>query len=246
MSFDPVDYWNARLDKEFTLRGVGHTMFSNHYNRWLYARKERVLSEVLGHMPEGLRGKSVLDIGCGTGFFVHRYLNVGARVTGIDISRKSIAALSDKYPEADFKELNIAGPGGNLPGKTYDIINMWDVMYHIIDDAGFARACENIAGLSHEGTRFVVTDLFASDQVIQPAEHVVFRPRKVYTEVLGRLGFVEEHTIPLYRFLNRSFVWPDALTDLMAPVCYLLDNLNRKAVPYNLCVSIWVCRNAKS
>jgi len=246
MSFDPVDYWNKRLDREFTLRGVGHTVFSNRYNRWLYARKDRMLKRVFAELPGKLAGRQVLDIGCGTGFFVQRYLDQGADVTGVDISRKSIAELGRKHPGSTFRELNISTPDGRLADRDFDIINMWDVMYHIVDDQGFEQACANIASMSKEGTRFIVTDMFASDSVIRPAEHVAFRTRREYEAALGRFGFVEETTYPLYRFLNRSFPWPDAITNLLAPLFYLLDNLNRKSVPYNLCVSVWVCRKEKS
>ena len=246
MSFDPVDYWNNRLDKEFNLRGVGHTTFSNGYNKWLYARKERILKHVFAGLPGKLVGKQVLDIGCGTGFFVQRYLDQGASVTGVDISRKSVAELRMKHPESEFRELNISAAEGHLPGRFFDVINMWDVMYHIVDDLGFTQACENIAAMSKAGTRFVVTDLFESDGVIRPAEHVAFRTRREYADALGKFGFVEEVTYPLYRFLNRSFPWPDAVTNLLAPVFFALDNVNRKSVPYNLCVSVWECRDGKS
>lgn len=246
MSFDPVDYWNKRLDKEFSLRGVGHTVFSNSYNRWLYARKDRMLKQVFAGFPDQLSGKQVLDIGCGTGFFIQRYMHQGAEVSGIDISRKSIAELGKKYPGSSFRELNISSADGNLPGRYFDIINMWDVMYHIVDDRGFEQACANIASMSREGTRFVVTDLFSSDEVIRPAEHVAFRTRRDYESALGKFGFEEERTYPLYRFLNRSYPWPDAITNMLAPFFYTLDNINRKSVPYNLCVSVWVCREKKS
>jgi SAM-dependent methyltransferase len=246
MSFDPVEYWNKRLDQEFNLRGVGHTTFSNSYNKWLYARKDRMLKEVFKGLPDTLSEKKVLDIGCGTGFFVQRYLDRGALVTGVDISRKSIAELGRKHPESEFRELNISAPDGQLSNRYFDIINMWDVMYHIVDDHGFEQACANIASMSKEGTRFVVTDLFESDGVIRPAAHVAFRPRRSYKDVLGKFGFIEERTYPLYRFLNRSYPWPDAVTNLLAPIFCALDNMNRKSVPYNLCVSVWVCRKEKS
>lgn len=246
MSFDPVDYWNNRLDREFTLRGVGHTVFSNSYNHWLYARKDRMLKQVFAGLPGSLTGQQVLDIGCGTGFFVQRYLDQQANVTGVDISRKSITELGRKHPDSSFRELNISAPDGRLADRNFDIINMWDVMYHIVDDRGFEQACANIASMSREGTRFVVTDLFESDGVIRPAEHVAFRTRREYADALGRFGFVEERTYPLYRFLNRSFPWPDTITNLLAPLFYTLDNLNRKSVPYNLCLSVWVCRKGKS
>jgi 2-polyprenyl-3-methyl-5-hydroxy-6-metoxy-1,4-benzoquinol methylase len=238
-SFDAEDYWNRRLDDRFSLRGVGHVQFSHAYNRWLYARKRDVLQDALRGWDGGLSGKTVLDIGSGTGFFVERYLALRGRVTGVDLSRRSIAELSGRFPGAEFHLLDIGAADGRLPGRQFDIINMWDVMYHIVSEERFLNACRNIAAMGRPGTRFLVTDLMASERYVRPAPHVVFRNRAAYQEALGPLGFVHLETRPLYRFLNRHYRWPRVLTDVLAPLWYGMDSLNRSIAPNNICLSLW-------
>jgi len=238
-SFDAENYWNRRLDDQFTLRGVGHVQFSHAYNRWLYARKRDVLQDTLRGWGGGLAGKAVLDIGSGTGFFVERYLAMGGRVTGVDLSRRSIAELSGRFPQAEFHLLDIGEADGRLAGRQFDIINMWDVMYHIVSEERFQDACRNIAAMSRPGTRFLVTDLMASERYVRPAPHVVFRNRAAYQEALAPLGFVHLGTRPLYRFLNRHYRWPRVMTDMLAPLWYGMDSLNRRIAPDNICLSLW-------
>ena len=243
VSFDATTYWNDRLSQEFSLRGVGHAQFSKAYNRWLYARKDVVLRSAFRADRHDIKGSTVLDIGPGTGFFVERYLAEGAQVTGVDISERSVDELSRRHPKAAFHLLDIGAPSGSLSGRTFDIINMWDVMYHIVSDEGFNQACRNIAAMSHLGTRFFVTDLMAADGPVSPAPHVLFRNRAAYADMLGPLGFELIDVRPLYRFLNRHYAWPNRLTDILGPLWYALDCLNRRMVPYNICFSVWERRS---
>jgi len=242
-SFDAATYWNDRLTQEFSLRGVGHAQFSKGYNRWLYARKQDVLRSALRSGGRGIQGGSVLDIGPGTGFFVERYLAEGAHVTGIDISAHSVEELGRRYPKAAFHRLDIGSPSALLPGRTFDVVNMWDVMYHIVSEKGFSHACGNIAAMSHVGTRFLVTDLMAADRPVSPAPHVMFRNRSAYADMLGPHGFELIDIRPLYRFLNRHYAWPNRLTDSLGPLWYALDSLNRRMVPYNICFTVWERRS---
>lgn len=238
-SFDAEQYWNRRLENEFSLRGVGHVQFSRAYNSWLYARKADVLRAALQAWVGGLSGTEVLDIGSGTGFFMERYLAAGARVMGVDISRRSVDELAARFPAADVRLLDISDVDGVVPGRTFDIINMWDVMYHIVSEDRFASACRNIAAMSRPGTCFLVTDLMASPNGARPAPHVAFRNRAAYADALSPYGFVHVGTRPLYRFLNRHYPWPKLLTDLLAPFWYGFDSLNRTIDPGNLCLSVW-------
>lgn len=51
---------------------------------------KKVLRRCLGISPSALKGKRVLDVGCGTGEYASFYAAHGADVTGIDISKTSI------------------------------------------------------------------------------------------------------------------------------------------------------------
>lgn len=62
---------------------------------WLFSRMHYFIAKHL--IAEGkLAGKSVLDVGCGTGLQSFLYAATGAAVTGLDISPESIAEASRK------------------------------------------------------------------------------------------------------------------------------------------------------
>lgn len=238
MAFNAKEYWNTRLNEQFTLKGVGYVTFSERYNDWLYNRKKQVLNKLFSKQLADLKGKKVLDIGCGTGFFVEKYINQGAAVTGADITTKSIEELTKKFPTANFHLLDLGDKEGVI-NEQFDVINMWDVMYHLVDDAAFRQACKNIGAMSKPGTYFIVTDFFGSEKEVRPAEHVTFRCTAQYEEALGAEGYKLQQVIPLYRFLNRHYRWSDRITNTLAPLLCFLDNSNQRVMPYNLSTGIW-------
>jgi len=96
----------------------------------------------------------ILDVGCGTGFFVDFYFKRGAKeITGIDITKTSISMLKEKYPAYNFYVADISDL--NYPVKLkekFDIINAFDVLYHITDDSKFEMAMHNISSLCAGGS----------------------------------------------------------------------------------------------
>ncbi|MDD1675972.1 MAG: methyltransferase domain-containing protein, partial [Methanomicrobiales archaeon] len=44
----------------------------------------------------------LLDIGCGTGLFLSRYVSFGGEAVGIDLSQGMIARARERLPECDF------------------------------------------------------------------------------------------------------------------------------------------------
>lgn len=85
-----------------------------------------------------LKGKSILDVGCGYGSNVVLLAKLGARVTGIDISPKSVE-LTQKRAEmsgvADSVEL-LCSPleTAEIPERNFDIIWGDGILHHLIDD----------------------------------------------------------------------------------------------------------------
>lgn len=67
-----------------------------------------------------LRNKWLLDIGCGAGVHIKRYLKAGAKCNGIDISKTMIELARKNCPQVDFK----IGSMTKLPYKnsSFDII----------------------------------------------------------------------------------------------------------------------------
>lgn len=75
---------------------------------------------------------SVLDIGCGTGEPLARYLTErGCRVTGIDAAPEMIALCRDRFPAGDWR---VADMRALALGHTFDGLLAWDSFFHLDHD----------------------------------------------------------------------------------------------------------------
>lgn len=109
---------------------------------------------------DGLKGKSFLDIGCGSGLSMLAAALMGAReVHGFDIDPNSVAAtqaLFDKHaPEGTIwsvKQLSVLDKD-LLPRENFDIVHSWGVLHHT---GAMWLAVENAASLVSPGGLFVV------------------------------------------------------------------------------------------
>lgn len=87
------------------------------------------LDRLLAHVP---KGSGVLDLGCGAGEPIARYLiEQGRIVTGVDFSRNMLAIARRRFPdkrwiEADMREIE-------LPTKFAGIV-AWDSFFHLTKD----------------------------------------------------------------------------------------------------------------
>jgi 2-polyprenyl-3-methyl-5-hydroxy-6-metoxy-1,4-benzoquinol methylase len=61
---------------------------------WLFSRLHYFIAKDIAALWDSAN-RSVLDIGCGTGFQSFLYASVGARVTGIDIAEDLVAATRE-------------------------------------------------------------------------------------------------------------------------------------------------------
>lgn len=114
------------------------------YDRWssiyddegnpLIALEERHLAGLLGDV----RGRTMADIGCGTGRHAINLASRGASVTAIDFSEGMLAAARAK-PGADrvrFLQHDLARPLP-LPDRAFDRVLCCLVLDHIVDLTGF-------------------------------------------------------------------------------------------------------------
>jgi SAM-dependent methyltransferase len=232
--YDPKRYWEQRLRNSFTLGHVGHIDFDEAYNAWLYRRKRRCIASCFRAVP--LAGKEVLDVGCGTGFFVGWYLGRGAKVFGLDITEVSIANLGVTYPGARFATQDISAPGYIAP-RPFDIVNMWDVMYHIVDPAAYARTLDNVRASLKSGGWFLFTDWFGAPADARVADHVTARCLATHRRELARRGFELVRIQPLYNALNK--VHSRRFDNRLAALYFLVDSLSTKVAADNLSLGVW-------
>jgi 2-polyprenyl-3-methyl-5-hydroxy-6-metoxy-1,4-benzoquinol methylase len=104
-----------------------------------YARPGRLYpKEYCFRLLGELRGKSVLDVGCGEGEDAMILASLGAQVTGLDVSAGAInlatrrAALNGVSTRARF----VCAPlqAANLPERSFDVLWIDNVLHHILDD----------------------------------------------------------------------------------------------------------------
>ncbi|MFL6605719.1 MAG: class I SAM-dependent methyltransferase [Steroidobacteraceae bacterium] len=232
--YDPASYWNARVLRHGGLRGTGHISYGENYNRWVYRAKDRALRRVMTDRP--IAGCNVLDVGCGGGYFVDWYVSRGARLTGIDISAHNIEKLRARGV-GSFHVMDVSAVDAR-PLGLFDIVNVWDVLYHIVDDDAFERALRFIVtNVECEGLLLISDQLGASTDT-RPAEHVRLRCLRTYLRVLSDLGFRLVTQQFVYRWLNRH-VSIQTVDSQLGRFYYWLDGRETALPPDNVSLGVW-------
>jgi SAM-dependent methyltransferase len=85
------------------------------------------------HLLGDVRGKTVLDLGCGTGENIIPLLERGARVIGIDISPDLVAIAVKRLQIANLEATLSAGDACHtgLPDESIDVIFCMAVIHHL-------------------------------------------------------------------------------------------------------------------
>ncbi len=199
-SYDAHQYWEKRLDT-ISLASVGHRPLGEEYNLWLYRMKKRQLQRCVHKFHLDVRGKSILDIGSGSGFYIDFWNNLGAStLVGIDITEAAVAFLQQRYPRHLFFCSDISEPHvPQLLRERFDLVGAFDVLYHVVEEEKFEHALRNISRLCHEGGYFILSDTFIqhNDPVPNP-DYIKSRSLKVYENALQKAGFAILGRIPVF------------------------------------------------
>ncbi|MCA9810813.1 MAG: class I SAM-dependent methyltransferase [Candidatus Dadabacteria bacterium] len=228
--YKPREYWEKRLRSRFTLKGVGNIIFDANYNEYLYKLQLGALKKAIAKHEIRLPGAKVLDVGCGTGFFSKFYIDGLSEVTGIDITEFSIQSLREMMPDGRFVTLDISSDNlydQIVEGERFDIINVFNVLYHIVDDDKLRNAVENLTTCLKSGGYIFITDNLG-EKDFSPAEHVRFRSLESYNEIFrNRINIVD--VLPLYHFMNRRIdIAPLATNNLVSPLLFICDYILNK------------------
>ncbi|MGC8799694.1 class I SAM-dependent methyltransferase [Chloroflexus sp.] len=201
-TYQPQRYWEERLTKTFDLTGVGHRGLGVQYNRYLYKRRLETLTAGLGKTGCTLDGKSILEIGCGTGFYTKYFTKQNImKYTGIDITRISVANLKKQYPSYNFICADIAQFGLSKLHERFDIVFAADVLFHIVEERSFQNAVQNMIELLKPDGLFIVSDVFPENTVSTSA-HVCLRSFSHYEQTLGVLQVHRIHIEPIFAILQ--------------------------------------------
>ena len=199
--FDPNVYWQGRVGDDATVGVVGHRSLGVTYNEYIYRRRVDVLDALLDELEIAVPDKSLLDVGCGSGFYTEYWQHKGVRdYAGVDLSHDTIERLRGEYPDFTFNQGDITAPRGDGPDRTFDIVTVFDVFYHIVDDERLSAALVNIREqLDANGCVLVYEQLTRDDYLLR--KHVKFRGRAHYQNLLADAGLEIVETRHLFNIL---------------------------------------------
>ncbi len=176
------------------------------YNAWMYRVRGEVFDRVVGKWATN-GGMDVLEVGAGTGFYVERWLRRGARVVGVDITDVAVEHLARSFPppQARFLRADIGGSLEGVPLRkgSFHAVSALDVLFHIVDDAAYASAFQNIATLLRPGGWFFWSDNFLRHERAAPLPpHQASRPLEESRRLVEAAGFEIVERVPMFVLMN--------------------------------------------
>ncbi|MDD2715896.1 MAG: class I SAM-dependent methyltransferase [Candidatus Wallbacteria bacterium] len=170
------DYWDERHKTHgLELTGVGDAGLSTEENLKDYETAGKTLALLLDQCSLDYSRISILDIGCGNGYYAQLLKSKGAaNYRGIDISDVLFPELRAKSGFR-FDRLDI---GSDSLEDIYDLVLMIDVTQHIVFDDKFSFAMRNVREHLKPGGSFVVTSFLSEKK--RHSFYEVSRPFELY------------------------------------------------------------------
>jgi len=94
-----------------------------------------------------LRGKRVLDVGCGGGILSESMAQTGAIVTGIDLGEKALNVAKlhslESGVSVDYQRIAVEALAAAQPAS-FDVVTCMEMLEHVPDPASVVRACAQL------------------------------------------------------------------------------------------------------
>ncbi len=180
-----VSYFNGGLKNEVSNK-FGYTNYEEDKKAM-----ETTFINYLEEISKLTAGRSIMDIGAATGYFLDLARRLGWKTGGVEISAYAAKIAGEKGHKiflGSLEKLNIA--------EKYDVVTMWDVLEHLASPKEYLKSIYNI--LNPEGLLAINTVDRSSCwakilgkrwQAIVPPEHLFYYSSKSLSELLKQSGF---------------------------------------------------------
>ncbi|MBX3396920.1 MAG: class I SAM-dependent methyltransferase [Phycisphaerae bacterium] len=205
------DEWLTRHRYSGAFERVGYAGLGERYNRALYRLRHAHFIRLLRRLLP-TQECNVLDIGCGTGFYIEIYRSLGLRrLSGIDISPEAVRRLRERFPGQVFEAGDISEglPEMIRAGGPFEVVSAMDVLFHITDDALWRRALRVCGEAVVPGGILIVTDNFPARTLPATASQS-FHTLDEHLAELSPIGFRLIQMRPVF-FVSNGQVCADGL-----------------------------------
>jgi SAM-dependent methyltransferase len=174
-----------------------------------------------------LKGKAVLDVGCGFGEASVMFAKLGARVTATDLSPENLEFTRRLARHHDVSVETILGEAESLdfPREAFDVVYVANCIHHISDRQRFY---EQVHSCLRPGGVMVSWDPLKYNPAINVYRRIVTDMRTPDEQPLGRKDLVEIRKV--FPGARAAFFWLSALSLFLK--YYLIDRRDPNRVPY--------------
>ena len=145
-------YWNHRIhDLEISKHPPGSPGFFADLDEYHFDKLRHLLALVDFN---GYGGRRVLDVGCGTGVDLVRFVRGGAVATGVDIADSAVALARENLRHQSLSASLCVGDGERLPfpDNAFDFVYAHGVVQYTPGDRALVEECRRV--LAPGGTAF--------------------------------------------------------------------------------------------
>jgi SAM-dependent methyltransferase len=202
--YDAARYWDDRLGKYGdSLKGAGDEGKSDTDNLAEYELDKRLFLEKCDREHVDYKNTSVLDIGCGTGFYTDILMRMGIKnYTGVDITDTLFDKHHKNFP--DFKFIKKDFTAEKHEGK-YDLIIMIEVLEHVINDDKLSVAMDNVKNCLAENGIFIVSSIWKKG-----GKHMFYVRKWTLDEIKQRFEGYQISEMTPFRSSNMISIRPPA------------------------------------